>query len=64
MRHNSQSVPMVIPNKQGQDYKGKKRIASGIGHINTRGFSLANNALSSSRVSFVLRDFKQLEAFN
>lgn len=41
-----------------------KRIASGIGHINTRGFSLANNALSSSRVSFVLRDFKQLEAFN
>lgn len=41
-----------------------KRIASGIGHINTRGFSLANNALSNSRVSFVLRDFKQLEALN
>lgn len=41
-----------------------KRIASGIGHVNTKGFNLANNALSSRRVSFVLRDFKDLEGLN
>lgn len=41
-----------------------KRIASGIGHINTKGFSLSNNQLSSRRCSFVLRDFKDLEGMN
>ncbi|HBS05227.1 MAG TPA: hypothetical protein DEA96_09695 [Leptospiraceae bacterium] len=41
-----------------------KRVATAIGHINTRGFNISNNELSGQRCQFVLRDIDYKEGYN